>query len=194
MEAIWEWECAWECAAQCPALHRWQGHSSAVCSWHCCLLPSHHGFWLIGAAPGWQQPDLSRPSNLGISAEVNPSITGTKDVRLLSHHQSVLAVSPEGYLRGEQLLYRCRVILGKCFQKLSLKDQGKHKGLGLGFLYVLIQIWSLLPKDVVSHYLYFKMLYPRGNTLPFALESVQPNFGCEVSWHASVFCFSSGNK
>lgn len=92
MEAIWEWECAWECTAQCPALHRWQGHRQCSLQ-HCCLLPSHHDFWLIGAAPGRQQPDLSRPHNLGISAEVNPSITGTKAVGLLSHHQSIPAVS-----------------------------------------------------------------------------------------------------
>lgn len=95
---------------------------TAVCLRHCRLLLSHHDFWLIGAAPGCQQPDLSVPHNSGITAGVNPFITGTKDIRLVSCHQSVLAVSPQGYLREEQLLYRYWVILGKCFQKLSLKD------------------------------------------------------------------------
>lgn len=29
---------------------------------------------------------------------------------------------------------------------------------------------------------YFKVLYPQGNTLSLALESAQPNFDCEASY------------
>lgn len=122
----------WRGAGSPPALHRWQGHR------HCCFLPSHHGFWLIGAAPGWQQPDLSRPCNSGVAAEVNPSITGTKEANLLSHHHSVLAVSPQGYLISQKNDYTYWVILGKLLPETeSLK---KLKNLDLGFLYILIQI------------------------------------------------------